>query len=106
MKRLGVVFTLLMLLCVCGCSSQDDKVPDYFLEPDGYVIATVNYGDKGLFGYSVAYGYILEESYETYLNGELNGVLTILHPWEEGKSVSVSVDRVVLIKTGEYKTKR
>lgn len=102
MKKLYFTLAVLVLLCTSGCVSLDDGVPSYFLEPDGYVIATVDYGERGLFGYSVAYGYISKESYEAYLSGELNGVMTILHPWKEGKSVSISAQSIVLIKTGEY----
>lgn len=104
MKRLFLTVVLLFLVCLCGCAAKDDAgVPSYFLEPEGYVIATVNYGELGLFGYSVAYGYISEVDYQEYLDGQLSENLTVLHPWEEGKSVIVNAKSIVLIEMGAYR---
>lgn len=81
----------------------DNGVPTYFLEPDGYVIAEVSL-DDGFFGHFL-YGYILEEDYQSYLDGTLE-TLIVLNPYEEGKHISTTVNKIDFINVGEYEDYR
>lgn len=106
MKNFSVVFfcVLLVLLSPVLYSSVEisveDGVPSYFLEPEGYVIAEVDITSKK---FSYYYGYISNDSYESYIHGTLTGNLVIKHPYDSDKEVTVDADEIICIKTGTYK---
>ena len=79
--------------------SVEDGVPSYFLEPEGYVIAEVDTSKM----FSYYYGYISNDSYESYIHGTLTGNLVIKHPYDSDKEVTVNADEITSIKTGTYK---
>ena len=109
MKKIIVLFmTIFMLFTLSGCSeteTYDNGVPTYFLEPEGYVIAEIDYDSGGLF-YMSAYGYISNEDYESFLNGDLSGTLIVKHPYENNKEVNVPVNRIINIEIGIYQDLR
>ena len=100
---LTVLFSIILTSCV-GCdwiqrvTYYENGVPTYFLEPDGYVIAYVD----EISIYNI-YGYILEEDYKAYLDGKMDGVLVIKHPYEEGREVYVPYREIKSIEIGVYK---
>ena len=106
MKKIIVLFmTIFMLFTLSACSkveTYDNGVPTYFLEPEGYVIAKVNYNNNNILVSKYSYGYISDEDYQLYIDGTLNGVLVVKHPYEEGKEVSVPIDNIASIEIGIY----
>lgn len=108
-KAIKILFLCLML---SGCNNKQETyangVPTYFLEPNGYVIAEIKCEnvrtDEGItYGY---YGYIKESDYKNYLDGTPPNTLIVLHPYENNKSVTVNINKIISIKTGIYKDKR
>ena len=92
-----------------GCQetqeTYENGVPTYFLEPEGYVIAHVRSVNATLI-YKGKYGYILEEDYQAYLNGKVDGVLIVKHPYEEGKETNIPYREIESITIGEYEDLR
>lgn len=106
MKGKIIVLVLLLMITFSGCQNkQENGVPTYFLEPEGYLIAEVRVSDATLF-YEGAYGYILEEDYQAFLNGQRDGVLIVKHPYEEGKEKAVLYGEITSITIGNYKDMR
>lgn len=112
MKKIVIVLTLLIVMIFTGAAmltgcqeTYDNGVPKYFLEPDGYVIASVRSKNATAI-YVGKYGYILEEDYQKYLNGEQDGILVVKHPYEEGKEASIPYNEIESINIGEYKDYR
>ena len=106
MKGKIIVLILLLIITFSGCQNkQENGVPTYFLEPEGYLIAEVRVSDATLF-YEGAYGYILEEDYQAFLNGRRDGVLVVKHPYEEGKEKAVLYGEITSITIGNYKDMR
>lgn len=106
-KKTILLLIMILSIMLVGCSQEtyENGVPTYFLEPDGYVIATVVLNDGCIFG-SEMYGYISEEDYQLYLDGALSNSLVVKNPYEEGKEVSTSVENINYIKIGVYKDYR
>lgn len=52
------------------------------------------------------YGYIKKEDYNNYLSNELSGVLLVLNPYEEGKSIAVKSSEIGFIEIGLYQDLR
>lgn len=106
MKKTLMILTIILLVMLSGCGNAqktyDNGVPTYFVEPDGYIIAEIECDTNSLFlkGY---YGYISESDYDDFVEGKLNGALIVLHPYENGKSVTVNSNSIVSINTGIYK---
>lgn len=110
-KRIITVFFLSVAVwCLYLCFKVDtykNGVPKYFLEPDGYVIAKIqSEDDLGIIIDTFSYGYIKEEDYEDYINGTLTGNLVIKNPYEEGKQVVKSTDKIISIEVGIYEDYR
>lgn len=108
MRKILVSMVLAVSIMLVGCSEityHENGVPTYFLEPEGHVIAEVDILGDGLFG-NFHYGYITNEDYQAYLDGTLTGVLVIKHPYDEGKSVSTSVNLIESIQVGVYEDYR
>lgn len=109
MKKIIMVM-LLSLIMLTGCSeieTHENGVPIYFLEPEGYIIAKVKTRDNSSWLVErFDYGYILEEDYESYLDGNMKGSLVIKHPYEYGKEVSVPYREIMSINIGVYKDYR
>jgi hypothetical protein len=105
LKRLLILIIIVCLLFV-GCDTEQEcysnGVPTYFLEPEGYTIAYIDC--NGFL--NGKYGYISNDDYQDYLEGKLIGALTVLNPYETGKSVSVSFNDVESIEIGVYKDYR
>lgn len=101
-----IVCTLCLIVLLTSCGEKqtyhESGVPSYFLEPEGYTIARVYYGEKTFFGYSSAYGYIFDSDLEDYYNDNFIGTIEVLHPYEKGKSVNVNLKEIVMINTGIY----
>lgn len=91
---------MLIIVMLSGCNQNTNEVPSYFIEPDGYVIATV-YVFSTYF-----YGYISQEDYQSYLDGTLNKPLVILNPYVEGREVNLSPNAIGSIEIGKYKDYR
>ena len=97
---------LLVLMIFAGCQkTYENGVPTYFLEPEGYVIATVRSVNATL-RYSGKYGYILEEDYQKYLDGKTDGILIVKHPYEKGKETNIKYSEIESITIGEYRDLR
>lgn len=96
---------MLIIVMLSGCNQNTNEVPSYFIEPDGYVIATVYGTDRGLFS-THSYGYISQEDYQSYLDGTLNKPLVILNPYVEGREVILSPNAIGSIEIGKYKDYR
>lgn len=102
-----VLATAMCVLALTSCKSDDlnrDGVPDYFLEPDGCVIATIeptNQFAGGFFCKRIYYGYIDKGEYEKFMARETD-FLCVLHPYEEGKSVYVDRSAIKSISIGDY----
>ena len=96
---------MLIIMMLSGCNQNTNGIPSYFIEPDGYVIATVYGTDRGLFS-TYFYGYISQEDYQSYLDGTLNKPLVILNPYVEGREVNLSPNTIGSIEIGEYKDYR
>ncbi len=103
MKKI-ILFMIILSILLTGCSQEtyENGVPTYFVEPDGYIIAEIKCDTNGLFlkGY---YGYISENDYDDFLVGELDDALIILHPYENGKSITINSESILSINTGVYK---
>lgn len=101
MKKIIVVVLLAIVLCLSGCTSTQNP-PKFFLEPDGYVIVSIKYGDDDIWGRSSAYGYITEKEYKSFQDDVLVGNLEILHPYEEKKSVNINAEDIISVSAGSY----
>ena len=106
MKKIIIILTMMISAILVGCAqvqeTYDNGVPTYFTEPDGYIIAEIKCDTSGLFLKNY-YGYISENDYDDFVSGELNGALIVLHPYENGKSVTVNSNSILSINTGIYK---
>lgn len=108
MKKILLTILSIIILTLTGCVQQetyDNGVPTYFIEPDGYIIAEVEIDDNSLFN-DRYYGYILECDYNDFLLGNFDKPLVILHPYEQGKSVTVNSKQIISINIGIYKDVR
>lgn len=116
MKKVIIKTCVIILLCLFGLwllaatgeeiTYHENGVPTYFLEPEGHVIVYVNVLDDSFLVDRYLYGYITNEDYQAYLNGELQGVLVIKHPYEVGKSVTTNVNMIEGMQVGVYKDLR
>lgn len=99
----GIIITIALLLCCTACGIQEvhNGIPDYYLEPEGYVIAEIK-TEKYL---NSGYGYIKEEDYISFQNGQLTGNLVILNPYEQGKSYTIAANSILGIVVGTYKNR-
>ena len=110
MKKINdFIIATLLLIALVGCGSKQETysngVPTYFLEPDGYVIAKV-VTDHNFFETEGVYGYIKDEDYQAYIDGNLTGNLVVKHPYEEEKEIAVSADDIDYINIGIYEDLR
>lgn len=111
MKKIIVLSTLLLFIMLVGCDNTtnttyyDNGVPTYFLEPEGYIIARVdiNSSKDTFLTRHYLYGYITKEDYQSYLDGTLTNSLIVKHPYETGKEISTTVDKIQCIEIGIYK---
>ena len=105
-KKIILLMTFLsILLTGCGQETYENGIPTYFVEPDGYIIAEIKCDTNGLFLKS-DYGYIRTNDYNDFLSGDLENALIILHPYENGKSITVNSQSILSINTGIYKDVR
>lgn len=108
MKKIIIVM-LLTLVMLIGCSkveTYENGVPTYFLEPDGYIIAYVKLNDSNFWQTHFMYGYILEEDYQSYLDGKLDGILIIKNPYENNREISTPFREIMSIEIGRYEDYR
>ena len=106
MKKI-IILMLLFLTILTGCSATyENGVPTYFLEPEGYIIAKVEVSDSNFVVRHYKYGYILEEDYQSYLDGKMDGILVVKHPYENGKEVTTPFREIIGIEIGIYEDKR
>ena len=105
-KKLIILITSISLMLTGCVETYENGVPTYFLEPEGYIIAQVDVEDNYIFAYYGLYGYILEEDYQAYLDGEKEKVLVVKHPYKEEEEISTSFDKIISIKVGTYKDMR
>ncbi|MDE6433538.1 MAG: hypothetical protein K2L07_04855 [Lachnospiraceae bacterium] len=108
MKKNIITLSILLVIALTGCIQEETYekgVPTYFLEPEGYIIATVDLNDGNVFG-SFLYGYIAEEDYQSYLEGTLSNSLIVKNPYVEGKETSTSIENINYIEIGVYKDYR
>lgn len=105
----GLLILLLLWLLITTAEEvtyHENGVPTYFLEPEGHVIVYVDVLSDNLLCDRHLYGYITNEDYQMYLNGSLQGILVIMHPYEKGKSITVNVGLIESMKVGVYKDLR
>ena len=105
---LAVLLSTILTSCI-GCERvtyHENGVPTYFLEPDGYVIARIEMQDSNILVRHFKYGYILEEDYQAYLDGKMDGFIVIKNPYEEGREVSALYREITSIEIGVYKDLR
>lgn len=110
MKKVFILISLIMIMFAIGigCVKQEtyeNGVPTYFLEPEGYVIAKVKLNDSNILVGHYLYGYISEEDYQLYLNGNMEGMLVVKHPCEEGREVSTPFREIMTMEVGVYEVK-
>lgn len=103
MRKIILLMTFLSILLIgCGQETYENGVPTYFVEPDGYIIAEIKCDTNGLFLKNY-YGYISVNNYNDFLSGDLESALIILHPYENGESITVNSKSILSINTGIYK---
>ena len=105
MKKITMLIILVMSMMLTGCNEatcHENGVPSYFLEPEGHIIVKIDILSDDILTDEYLYGYITNEDYQAYLNGELKGVLVVKHPYEEGKSVITNVDMIESMQVGVY----
>lgn len=84
--------------------TETTEAPDYFLEPDGYIIARIHYNSyKGI---KKAYGYISEKDYKEYQknpDSKIHQCIKVLNPYDEnGKGAVVVTNKIITLETGIY----
>lgn len=84
--------------------SETTEAQDYFLEPDGYIIARIHYDSyKGI---KKAYGYISKDAYKEYQknpNSKIHQCIKVLNPYDEnGKGIVVVTNKIITLETGIY----
>lgn len=84
--------------------SETTEAQDYFLEPDGYIIARIHYNSyKGI---KKAYGYISKKDYKEYQknpNSKIHQCIKVLNPYDEnGKGIVVVTNKIITLETGIY----
>ena len=99
-----IVFAWLLEEAFPAGTYHANGVPTYFLEPEDCVIVKVYTSDGVIFDV-FHYGYITNADYQAYLNGTLNGVLVIQHPYEENRNVVVPVNAIQSMTVGIYKSR-
>lgn len=88
MKKILIILLVVIMLLLQGCLAESSKDNKLNLEEDGYVYVRVITGHN-LLGSEGAVGYITEDELNNYLNGTLDGIVKVLHPYEENKFVVV-----------------
>lgn len=76
----------------------DTATQEPLREPESYVLVYVQTGGHRC---GDLWGYISEEDYQKFLDGELKGNLRIEHPYEDGKCKAVSASIIESIETGD-----
>lgn len=84
--------------------TETTEAPDYFLEPDGYIIARIHYNSyKGI---KKAYGYISKKDYKEYQknpDSKIHQCIKVLNPYDEnGKGAVVVTNKIITLETGIY----
>lgn len=84
--------------------TETTEAPDYFLEPDGYIIARIYYNSyKGI---KKAYGYISKKDYKEYQknpDSKIHQCIKVLNPYDEnGKGAVVVTNKIITLETGIY----
>lgn len=92
-KIIMVFIIIAVLMSFTACDTVETQTNTY-LRPQGYVLVYVDC-DGFLNG---GYGYIKQEEYNGYLSGDLKGALVILHPYEKGKFITRSSNKIISIK--------
>lgn len=92
-----LIFAALIIGAYCIDEVNEVNEPS-LREPDGYILVYVDIND---FWSCNPWGYISEEDYQKFLDGELKGNLRIEHPYDEGKCMVVSVGIIESIVTGD-----
>ena len=82
----------------------DEEMSNAHLEPEGCIIARVVnvYADDDIYRFNMRYGYITEEDYCSYLDGETDGFLIIKHPCIEGREYAVPFSEIKSIEINRY----
>ena len=85
-------------------ASETTEAPDYFLEPDGYIIARIHYNSYK--GVKKAYGYISKKDYREYQknpDSKIHQCIKVLNPYDEnGKGTVVVTNKIITLETGIY----
>lgn len=97
MKVKMLVVCILSCLVLTSCSDKNDIEIEY-LDYDGYTLVTVK--TEGFWDGRSYYGYISDENYEKYKNGENISILTIKNPFIEDKETTITVEGISSITTG------
>lgn len=66
------------------------------IKSDDYLIAEITCNTGGLF-LKKYYGYISKKDYNDFLLGALVGTLSVLHPYENGKSIVININSILSI---------
>lgn len=105
-RIISMAMILLVLTTMCGCGSRETKpVEDYFVKyENATTLVGVSYGEPTLLGYKNAYGFIDDDIYEKYMNGEYEGKIKLYHPYKNGESVTVDAKTIVLMQSYTYES--
>lgn len=101
-----MIMVIITLGTLCSCGSRETKpVEDYFVKyENATTLVGVSYGEPTLLGYKNAYGFIDDDIYEKYMNGEYEGKIKLYHPYKNGESVTVDAKTIVLMQSYTYKS--
>lgn len=83
-----------------GEDIKDNKIPNYYLEPRGFIIAEIIV--RNIFKCSY-YGYIRNEDYRMYLADKMPKTIVMLHPYKKDKRVFINTEDIITISAGTYK---
>lgn len=96
-KMLVVCFFSCLILTSCG-NNTNNNIEIEYLDYDDYTLVTVI--TEGFWDGRSYYGYIYNEDYEKYKNGEDIRILTIKNPFIEDKETTITAESISSITTG------
>lgn len=98
----GIVF----LFVARGMKNSKDRenCEEFFVDYDNATtLVEVKYGNSSTFGTYRAVGFIDDNTYMQYLNGEYSGsTIQIFHPYVKGNSTIINTDLVIHLKEHTY----
>lgn len=99
---LVTVFALSVSYSVVKIDECLNEISSSYLESDGCVLVKVTSVNNSFLNIDIMYGYITEEDYQSYLDGKIEGILVVKHPFEEGEQVTIPFREIKSIETDVY----